>query len=398
MKLKGDDHMKAVFHHLTYKLVSLALALALLFGVGKDCLKLSADGWNTNYAYVFVHGLSGWGSYDKVYKLMPYWGMFGGDLMEYLNRKGFKAYAASVDPSGSAWDRACELYAQLTGTRVDYGKAHSKRCGHERFGEDFTGRALIPAFGEKAKINLLGHSFGGATVRMFAAVMANGSAEEQKATPKNELSPYFAGGKASWIYSLTTLAAPHNGTTAYCRSDEEEPKQNPLEAAMKDLMNKFTKQKKEDRIESDHADYDMTLDNARALNETLTISKSTYYFSYACSCTEQQSDGTWQVKNSMTELMFRSSGNRLGKLNGVTEGGVVYDESWRENDGLVNTVSAKAPFGQPQKNFDAANVPRGVWNVMPVVQGDHMALEGGLFHVNDIKPFYTEHLERINRL
>jgi len=35
------------------------------------------------------------------------------------------AYAASVAPNGSAWDRACELYAQLSGTRVDYGKAHT---------------------------------------------------------------------------------------------------------------------------------------------------------------------------------------------------------------------------------------------------------------------------------
>ena len=34
--------------------------------------------------YIFVHGLSGWGSYDKTYKRMPYWGMFGGDLMKYL--------------------------------------------------------------------------------------------------------------------------------------------------------------------------------------------------------------------------------------------------------------------------------------------------------------------------
>ncbi len=35
---------------------------------------------------------------------------------------------------------------------------------------------------------------------------------------------------------------------------------------------------------------------------------------------------------------------------------------------------------------------------MPVVRGDHMALEGGMFHVNDIKPLYLEHLSRINRL
>ena len=53
--------------------------------------------------YIFVHGLSGWGSYDKAYKRMPYWGMFGGDLMEYLRGQGFSCYAASVSPEGSAF-------------------------------------------------------------------------------------------------------------------------------------------------------------------------------------------------------------------------------------------------------------------------------------------------------
>ena len=30
---------------------------------------------------IFVHGLSGWGSYDQAYSRMPYRGMRGGDLM-----------------------------------------------------------------------------------------------------------------------------------------------------------------------------------------------------------------------------------------------------------------------------------------------------------------------------
>ena len=25
--------------------------------------------------FVFVHGLSGWGSYDDIYRKMPYWGL-----------------------------------------------------------------------------------------------------------------------------------------------------------------------------------------------------------------------------------------------------------------------------------------------------------------------------------
>lgn len=41
-------------------------------------------------------------------------------------------FEASVGPLSSAHDRACELAAQIKGTRVDYGAAHAKREGHAR--------------------------------------------------------------------------------------------------------------------------------------------------------------------------------------------------------------------------------------------------------------------------
>lgn len=43
--------------------------------------------------------------------------------MDFLREKGYDCHAASVSPTGSAWDRACELYAQLAGKRTDYGAA-----------------------------------------------------------------------------------------------------------------------------------------------------------------------------------------------------------------------------------------------------------------------------------
>lgn len=396
--------MKAIFHNIGYKMIALVLALCVLFGASTAWFQADSSGWKTNYTYVFVHGLSGWGSYDSTYKLMPYWGMFGGDLMKYLNDKGFHAVCASVSPRGSAWDRACELYAELAGTRVDYGKAHSERCGHERFGEDYSGRALVKSFSEQDKISLLGHSFGGATVRLFASVMEKGSAEEQAATPASELSDYFKGGKGSWIYSLTSLAAPHNGTTAYSDEDaqelvaQEQANTNPLESALQGLMSQANSQKTNDRILEDYADYDMYIDNALALNETILTLPQTYYFSIACSCTKQLPDGTWTPINSKMEILFRSSSRLLGKYTGTTKGGYVIDETWLENDGLVNTVSAKAPFGAPQQDYDPANVPQGVWNILPVYQGDHMALQGGLFKTNDVKDLYVEHLSMINAL
>ena len=122
--------------------------------------------------YIFVHGLAGWGSYDKKYERLPYWGMRCGDLIGYLWKQGFQAYAASVAPAGSAWDRACELYAQLAGLRTDYGAAHSAENCHERFGRDFSSCPLIPDWRKDTRLVLLGHSFGGTTSRLLSELLA----------------------------------------------------------------------------------------------------------------------------------------------------------------------------------------------------------------------------------
>lgn len=367
--------------------MSVIVSVAMLFGASGDLLKADSSKWQTNYTYVFVHGLSGWGSYDAVNALMPYWGMFGGDLMEYLNDKGFECRSASVAPSSSAWDRACELYAQLAGTVVDYGKAHSESCGHNRFGTDFTGRALIDEWSAQEKINLLGHSFGGATVRLFASIMENGSPDEAAATPAGELSPFFEGGKGDYIYSITSLAAPHNGTTAYNTGNSDSVERVTPTDAVIELSS-----------QNDNAAYDMYIDNALALNKTISTLKNTYYFSFTCTATDKAQDGTYVPDTSIMEVIFLSSAREIGAYTGATANGYVLDESWRENDGLVNTVSATAPFGAPSKQYESGNVRPGEWNIMPVYRGDHMALQGGLFQINDVKDLYVEHLGMINSL
>ncbi len=330
--------------------------------------------WKTNYPYVFVHGLMGWGEYDAHYKIMPYWGMFGGELLGKIEKNGYDCYGASVSGTASAWDRACELYAQLTGTVVDYGKAHSEACGHDRYGKDFSGKPLIEKWNSENKINILGHSFGGATIRVFATLMAKGNEAEINATAADDISPLFTGGKADWIYSLTSLAAPHNGTSAYG-----------LENSMPE--------------NTDSAAYDMFIDHALELNKDMVTDENTYYFSIPCSATDKNSDGTYTADKSLMESMFRSSANELGCLTGTTDGGYVVDESWFENDGLVNTVSASAPSSAPSKEFDENNINAGVWNIMPVYRGDHMSLQGGFFKVNtDVLRLYTEHFDMINRL
>lgn len=383
------------------KSLSLLLAISvLLCGCAKSTPTVVANqqGWNTNYKYVFVHGLSGWGSYDFQNKFVKYWGMFGGDLLKELEKQGFDCYSASVNPQGSAWDRACELYAQLTGSVVDYGVEHSERCKHERFGTDYTKKPLIDSWSSEDKINLLGHSFGGATIRMLSYLMDEGSQAEIEATDENDISPLFTGGKGDWIFSMVALAAPHNGTSAYEANDDTKEDLTFMQSFMSSMVSSSTSPNTDGRIESDYASYDLKIDNALKLNETLTTQENLYYFSIPCSSTELQENGTHYPNAEITDNAFFKSALKIGKYTGKTVGGFEITAAWQENDGLVNTISATAPFNAPSVEYSFGAVDRGVWNVMPTFTGDHMSLQGGLFKTHNMIDYYINLLNMINSL
>ncbi len=356
----------------------------------------------SHFRYIFVHGLSGWGSYDAAYRRMPYWGMRGGDLMPFLQEKGFDCYAASVAPTGSAWDRACELYAQLAGTRADYGEAHSRKYRHERFGRDYSDCPLIPVWDDQTRLVLLGHSFGGATVRMFSELLAHGEEEERRVSDPRTISPLFAGGMEKRIHSLVTLASPMNGTTAYDMFQDPDFDPDTVRVPwwsriLARMMSRGTREKDDGRDARDNANYDMHLDRAAELNARLGMLPGVYYFSVPCSASVRQADGTYKPVRGI-EPLFAARSRQIGAYSGRTAGGMIVDESWRENDGLVNTASAGAPTGAPSKPLDKTNIESGMWNVFPVLNGDHMWLQGGLLHPHDIRGFYLELLTLIDGL
>ena len=76
-------------------------------------------------------------------------------------------------------ERAARRKAQLAGKKSDYGEVHSRSYDHARFGRDFTDNPLIPSFDQDSRLVLLGHSFGGATIRLFAHLMAHGDEAER---------------------------------------------------------------------------------------------------------------------------------------------------------------------------------------------------------------------------
>ncbi len=353
----------------------------------------------SNLQFIFVHGLSCWGSYDSRYEKLPYWGMRKGDLMLWLRSQGYSCYAASVAPGGSAWDRACELYAQLAGSRTDYGHFHAQQNHHPRFGPDFSDRPLIPQWNENTRLVLLGHSFGGATIRMLAHLLAFGDEREKQA---EDCSPLFRGGQEKKIFALVTLASPMNGTTAYDLFEDPDfdPASVPVpfwSRGLARLMARGTKSEDDGRSHSDWAGYDMHIDNADKLNQKLTVLPSVYYFSVPCRATVAGKNGN-QIPVRGMEPLFVMRSHLIGAYTGTSRGGIIIDESWKENDGLVNTVSACCPTHAPGKPLDRNNIEPGIWNIWPVIEGDHMWPQGGLFHSHDIRPFYKDLLSLITGL
>lgn len=357
----------------------------------------------TDLKFVFVHGLSGWGHYDTVNYFMPYWGLSGGSITKFLGRKGYDCYEASVSPQGSAWDRACELYAELTGSRVDYGEEHSKRCHHERFGEDYSKKPLMKDFNE-SRIVLIGHSFGGATIRLFSEILRNGSAEEQKVSGADDLSPFFKGGNENRIFAIVTLASPSNGTTAYDLYEDPDFDVSKIDIPEKYLkasetMSKGTKAKKDGRIDEDYASFDMHIDHADELNKKITTFDNIYYFAYPCCSTLVSSEGEKMPNENITEKLFMKSAILMSRYTGKTKGKMIIDESWQSNDGLVNEVSAMAPSYAPSKKYvEGETILPGMYIVMPTHIGDHMYFQGGLTKRVNIKPFYLELVQMIRSL
>ena len=390
--------------------------------VGACLLPDAASGGRTPYPTVFVHGLLGWGARDALYRAVPYWGLAAGDVLGYLNACGYDCRAASVGIISSAWDRACELYAQLTGTTVDYGAAHAAEYDHARYGVTYD-KPLFEGWSADKKINLVGHSFGGATIRLFLDILADGSAEEQAAAKAagTEVSPFFQGGKADWVYSLTTLAAPHNGTTFLeCCGDMTQFAAEASTAMAKLLgisdfkgvydfqLDQFGIRKDDnetfaqalDRVlrsdflsHNDNVFRDLTIDRALELNDDIEIQPNVYYFSYAGNQTVQDPVSGNYIPSARMWTLFYPGAINMGKYyDKYTAGGFYIDKSWRPNDGMVNTVSAFYPIHsdgtcltrdgrQGWTNYDGySNIhfKPGIWYVMPVTRADHMQFVGGI--------------------
>ena len=400
------DPLTDTIYKMQKALLATAAAVRFIKAPGRG-IRVDHTADKTNYPFILVHGFFGWGRNDPGNDTLAYWGMFSGNMLKRLNNSGFTAAAPSVNPVGSAWDRAYELYAQLTGTRVDYGKAHSARFGHPRYGADYTGRPLLPRWDGEHKINLIGHSFGGPTATLLASLLAYGDEEEKNADDDGSLSELFRGGKADRIYSISGIAAAYNGTTL------------PMSHQAMEALNARVNQKRADRLRGlpegllalpnaatnrlfavaghiasgtvaapDTGLYDMHPDRSAELNGSIRMLPDVYYFSVPFDATRRGDDGACRVPDKLLcDPFFAPLVYVMGRTDTVTGGGMALDERWRSNDGLVNTISETAPFDKPARyvgerpgiNLAARGFPKGIYHVFPTYRGAHMAMQGNVF-------------------
>ncbi len=422
------------------KAISLLLAMILCISVcfvptyAKNETERTIDksGFATDYPYIFVHGMGGWAPENKFYSMSPYWGgglwISDNDLIKTLNEQGIEAYAPAVGPLSSAWDRVCELYAQLVGGTVDYGEAHSKAHGHDRFGFTYD-----PIMGEswnlEDKINLVGHSFGGATVRLFTSLLTYGCEEEIAATGE-ATSELFKGGHDS-IHSCITLSAPHNGTqVSNMLYDLTGPYYiivmlyNLIGATLGNDFLVFSLQmghfgitpkqgKKRAKLSLDNINnyyhsgdncyYDMTLRGAQELNSKIKLSENTYYYSYTTAATNTDCTGKQLINPTVTPIFYISS-MMLRMSEGKTYDGVKIDGDWAVNDGIVPLISAKYPLCDETTalSFEDSiasgkEIESGRWYYMPTLVGtDHFDFCGTKDYPTSFEDFYFSMIENAN--
>lgn len=422
------------------KIISIILSFALIFTMcGTAAFAGNADniveheGKTYNLTnknpWVFVHGMGGWSDFNGE----AYWGGWAdseGDVIALYNSHGVEAYAAVVGPFSSAWDRACELFAQLTGTVVDYGEAHSKAHNHDRYGYDYTDNYLMDKPWDcKSAINLVGHSFGGPTVRLFTSLLAYGDADEIAATGE-KTSPLFKGGYKDAVHSVVTFSGVHNGSPIANLIHDSflmnlvigvlnfagavfgrnvlmwdlqmghlglTPKQGEERAKFSlSTINNVVKAQ-------DNCGYDMTLRGAAELNEKIKTVDSVYYYSYSCNSSTKTALGTY-VPIMTNFVMFFPTSLYIGATEGKTIDGIYMDETWAKNDGIVPLASALYPStdADTAKSYEEAvksneEIKPGVWYYMPIMEGfDHFDFCGTIDYVTSFEDFYYTLVETIN--
>ncbi|MDC7223372.1 MAG: hypothetical protein PQJ60_06490, partial [Spirochaetales bacterium] len=366
------------------------------------------------------------------------------DLEKELRKAGYDVRTCVVGPVSSNWDRSCDFYAYLKGGTVDYGKVHSERNGHDRYGETFPG--IFPEWGhvdretgEVRKIHIVAHSMGGTTARLLAQILSEGNEEEQKATGRGT-SPYFRGGR-HWIKSITTISTPHDGSTLSYEITSYGQRELLTMVVVNSLLKgeknfslyndlkldywEWTRQKKgespqeyEERLRKiisewnwtnkDFADFDLMPEGAWSMNGWVKAQPDIYYFSWSTRISYETEKGEIKPHPRMTLFLYPPF-QILSRYNQYRSTLIGFDKKWFHNDGLANTYGMKGPQLNSEdliQEWNGSGIPpKGIWNhcgeLYPMDHEQIIGMSPLLTNPENFPgliPWYTAWAEQLSRL
>ena len=368
---------------------------------------------------VLVHGFMGWGEQEM--GPYNYWGGWF-DLVGELEKEGYTILVASVGPVSSSWDRAIELYYQIKGGRIDYGKYHSEKYGliQKPLEKDYKG--LYPQWSEKNPLHFIGHSMGGQTIRMLDYLLNNVIQDSLGILEKSKL---LGRTNKGWIKSITTLSTPHDGTTISDFINAGIPfLQNFIALAgvagnsfydfdleqwgfkrfkEESWINYFKRMKQHSIWDSKNTvAWDSSIEGAKEINSLCVANPDVYYFSITNYKTKIDEDSGYHKPMKGMSNILKVQARLMGRKKAYYSDGTSTDSTWYLNDGVVNTVSMLGPTTgssgpDPITEFRQGDlVIPGQWYVMGNYEFDHSALIGHQMRKDEyssLKKIYLDQLK-----
>ena len=349
-----------------------------------------------------------------------YWGgKF--DLEQYLIDEGYTVITASVGPVSSNWDRAVELYYQIKGGQVDYGRTHSKLFGLVRKpeGKKYTG--LYPEWDNEHPVHLIGHSMGGQTVRMLEYLLKSTIVDSSGIQEESEL---MGKSNLGWIKSITSISTPHNGTTLSDIVTTGIPFLQDFIAIAAVVGNSFYsfdlehwrfKRTKDEswsnyfRRMREHpawgtkniVAWDASVEGARQMNTFCIANPNIYYFSFVTSSTVLDSSSGRHIPDKNMTFIIRAHARLIGMKKAFYSDGSSTDSTWFENDGIVSKISMYGPTtgtngADPIATYHENEllIP-GQWYVIGEYRSDHRKFIGHGVTPNErdsIKTLFSDHM------
>jgi len=379
------------------------------------------------YPIVLIHGFMGWGENEM--GGYHYWGGIN-NYVEMLRNEGHIVFNVSVGPVSSNWERAVEVYTQLKGGQVDYGKSHAKKYNiiQKPPGKIYPG--LYTNWSSECPVHIIGHSMGGQTARMLQYLLINVQFQDEE-NHILEKSQLLGKENKNWVKSITSIVTPHDGTTLvdvvnktlpfiqyfiglggvvgtqfYNFDLEQWGFNRRWNESWSDYLERLKNHKawKTKNISS----WDLSLEGSKELNGYLKADPNIYYFSFSAKTTEKSDFSPSHVPIPAASILTKTRSKILGSKYGYWSDGTSTDSTWFPNDGIVNTRSMFGPTTGVNKSdkiikYDdkIKDFSPGVWYSFGPFILDHWQIIGHLGNIrtnNLSKEIFISHAKRLRSL